>query len=33
MRYFWPLMKNTITEDDKQQMIEFIKNIDTGTYK
>lgn len=25
MRHFWPLMKNTITEDDKQKMIEFVK--------
>jgi CDP-6-deoxy-D-xylo-4-hexulose-3-dehydrase len=30
-KYFWPLMKNTITEQDKQQMIEFIKNTDRFT--
>ena len=31
MRHFWPLMKNTITEDDKKQMIEFIKSTDKFT--
>jgi len=31
MRYFWPLMKNAITEDDKNQMIDFIKNTDRFT--
>ena len=31
MKYFWPLMKNIITDADKQSMIDFIKSTDRFT--
>ena len=31
MKYFWPLMKNIITDEDKDNMIEFIKSTNAFT--